>query len=400
MEETKKVFVSPFEEVKVNGDDNIKYFRDYLKNVEIKNKLLGAFDEYGEYKIVESLKKELSSCEKGIISKNDKEIVAKAEIKEFTLDFVIEIEIVEREKTASLYLIENIKSLNEDFSKKIKIFISSFTDFNDIYYEEKLYKLYHLHDKSGQQKDYDKEKNAPNVYDKLKLQKQLYDILLRDSDEISKLYLQKMILILEKSGKEGEYLLRRYREFLEQNQDKFQKGDKGYYVKLKNVLDEIMFASGLELDEKPSRVMQSLQDTFMMAENSVRKLPPKKEEDKKKKKSVVIQDKKNPDKKDDNKKPDSKIKIPKFSSNVEVPTAKDNTPSKVEKPPKENKPQPLESEEEQKEESADYNFASNELKVEYESLAKENLEEDFENLDSNHLKDFNVDLEMGEELVQ
>lgn len=282
MEEEKKVFNSPFSEITVTGKENITYFRDYLKNAELRNKLIGAFGESGEYNISEYLKKDLVTCEKRVKSENEKEIIAQAEIKEYVFEFIIEITVNDREKTAYLYLVENIKSYHEDFNKKLKTFISAYTDFDDVYYREKIFSVFHLHDMAGEQKDYDKEKNALEIQEKLKMMKAIQDRVLKEGEEVSKLYLQKMIVLLENSGKKGEYILNQYKKILLENQAKFQKGNKGYYYQLKNILDEVMFSANLELDIKPMQIMRQLQDSFMMVEKSLQKLPqevkPKKNE--------------------------------------------------------------------------------------------------------------------------
>lgn len=278
-----------FDDIELSSENDKAFFCNHLKDLVIFSGMLGEYDKDGKYKIDEKTKKELTTCEKSIKETTEKEIKCVAYVGSFNFDFVIKIEkSSEREKTAKLYLIEKLKSFTGEIDRTEITYISAYTDSDDMYFSEKLNKVFHLHLEEKDAKDYDREKNAEFLKKKKLDLNQLKKILSSQGEELSKIYLQKMLKFLEKCGDKGDFILRKYKKILERDKSKLIKGEAGYYFKLKSILDEMIFSSKVPFSPNQQQAMDKLRKQFLDFEVPMRKVsepaPPKPE----KKKPVII----------------------------------------------------------------------------------------------------------------
>ena len=234
-----------------NGDKPLKYYKNQLKDEKYQNELLGNFNSDAAYSIDKELLQELIDVNKYIIDNVDGVYYLVAKTLDMEFKFLLKFKTDEKsgKKIATLTLIEDFTSVDENIFQEFHTVIARYCDENDMYFMQKVAKVFHIFDKRDEDgKEKENEEILKNV---LKLKKQLKKLkinIVETNEYLSKYYLDSVIAAFKKYPCPfSEYMLRQYAILLEQQKNNINK--KNYYKILRIELDKLIEASKKLCDE-------------------------------------------------------------------------------------------------------------------------------------------------------
>lgn len=228
----------------------INYYKIYLRELIDMNKLLGKFDNDGNYSISVDIKRELVRMYKDVFDTSEGFYRAKAVYMEKEFDFTVEINLLEDGNAqADLYINEQVVGAHET---TFKTFVASFIDKIDASFNLRLKRAFKLVDSMPVLHD----TQIPNIA--ILLQGQIDNgIFLDELIELgSQKFLLRMLEELENCGDIGRYILDTFKERMqelddeksdrEENKDKFNYKHKvnKKFTNMRRLLDEIVDEKG------------------------------------------------------------------------------------------------------------------------------------------------------------
>ena len=253
----------------------INYYHEYLKQIILRNKLLGSVSDSGNYNLKDRIKRDLVKMQKEVADASPSYYIAMAIYMKKTFNFAIEVDFLEDGMaSATLYVNEVVD--NYPPVTALRSFVAKVILPYDASFEKKVYKAFNLVDGLTNIKDTDVPFLATYM------QSQIDDELLLDeiSDLGSQIYIMRMLKVLSNGGELGKDIIEEYKKKAEAS--KLDVNKKGAYTKLHRTLDEIIEKKGgLEKLPLPKSVLQKPRIEYT---DSIRKL----ESAKSKKKSVAV----------------------------------------------------------------------------------------------------------------
>ncbi len=228
----------------------INYYKIYLRELIDMNKLLGKFDNDGNYSISVDIKRELVRMYKDVFDTSEGFYRAKAVYMEKEFDFTVEINLLEDGNAqADLYINEQVVGAHET---TFKTFVASFVDKLDASFNLRLKRAFKLVDSMPVLHD----TQIPNIA--ILLQGQIDNgIFLDELIELgSQKFLLRMLEELENCGDVGRYILDTFKERMqelddeksdtEENKDNFNYKHKvnKKFTNMRRLLDEIVDEKG------------------------------------------------------------------------------------------------------------------------------------------------------------
>ena len=216
----------------------VEYYKDRMRMMALKYKLVGRVDDNGLYVITRDIRLDLINMKKGIEEQGDDYYKASALYMKKYFNFSIKLTMTDEGKAkASLYLIEFVGENTDE--QYIYSHIADFVDdFNDEF-RIKLRRAFNLYDVEVKNDDF----NIPNL---AVMMQDLFDIDMYIGglyDMASQIYVIRMLKLLEGGGAAEKQILAKYRELVE----KYEKGE----------LDEGLETADIEFDEQgqPKKVV-------------------------------------------------------------------------------------------------------------------------------------------------
>lgn len=225
------------EERILTSQDEIDYYHEYIKQVLIKNKLVGSVSDSGNYNLKDRVKRDLVKMPKEEVDTCPGYYLAMAVYMKKTFNFVVDIEYSEDDiATASLYLNEAVSDYPP--IKSLRSFVAKVVLPVDNNLQDKIFEAFNISKTVRNVKDTD----VPFLA--VQMQEQLDKELLLDevSDLGSQIYIMRMLKVLSKGGKVGEEIVEQYKKEIEKN--KLDVNKKGSYTKLHRILDEVIEKNG------------------------------------------------------------------------------------------------------------------------------------------------------------
>ena len=247
-EESKLVRCKVFGHDEVLTDPvSVDYYKLYMNELIRQNKLVGIFNDEGEYVINEKIKKDLVKIEKEIADPNPYFYILYTTYMKKTFEFSLEVEELDNNMaSATLYLIERLDGHSQ--IERLKSFIASVILPFDPAFAEKVRRIFNMVDSINSID----EGKIPTL--SVLMQKYLDDVLiLEDIDSLgSQIYIIRMLKLLETSGPVGVKIVNDYKKVA----SKIDVSKKGAYSKLRHLLDKVIFENGgLEKLNKPKEVL-------------------------------------------------------------------------------------------------------------------------------------------------
>ena len=248
MAEEKEV-KKPVENVDVFAFSDAEYKKYELRRLEFSNALIGTFNAKFDYVISKDILKELVVIEKVIKEISDNRYYAVATSDKgnaFNLKFSVVVNTTD-EKTASatLFLLEDVVSVNTGMPFIKSTEIATFKDDNDAYFSIKFKKAFHLisADEKANNGFYDQKKCPLFLAEKMRklnIKKRFEE----NEELIDEEYVKQMIKELKKMGKYGEWVLKSFLKNQQLLGDKLpKKGAPKHYKTLARVLDQALIAA-------------------------------------------------------------------------------------------------------------------------------------------------------------
>lgn len=218
------------------------YFLQELKLEQLENGLLGEFQSDGKYVISEDILKILVSLYKKIKKQEETRIELEAKCGKVVFNFLVDFGTIGKEtKYATLKLVENFSVFANDDVEDLVTPVLYYKDDNDIYFMSKVKKLFNIiSEDESEGKEKLNETLAKIILDKKAKMKVAFERYLQISRNKDKLYVKKMMMILENSGDFGKFILRRYNALSQEYAKLLDPKSKNYYRNLKKILDHLI----------------------------------------------------------------------------------------------------------------------------------------------------------------
>ncbi len=218
------------------------YFLQEIKIEQMENQLLGEFQADGKYVVSDEILKILASLFKTIKKQDDSRLELEAKCGNVVFKFFVDFGNLGRgTKYATLKFVENFSSFVGDNAEDLITPVLYYKDDDDIYFMTKVKKLFNIvSSDESEGKNKQNEDLAKVLLDKKAKMKAEFERYLQISKNKDKLYVKKMLLLLDNSGEFGKFILRRYK-ILSHEFSKFLDPKKNdYYRNLKKLLDKII----------------------------------------------------------------------------------------------------------------------------------------------------------------
>lgn len=218
------------------------YFMQELNIEKLEFSLIGEFKSNGKYHIPENIISILVKLNKKIEKQEEQKLYLSAKCGKYIFNFIVDFGFLQQsEKYASLKLIEK----NLDFFGELQEYVSPlvyYRDDNDIYFMEKVKKLFNIisenDDVEGKNKE--NEELALILIEKKDKNKKALDRYLLLSKNRDKIYVKNILKIFENSGEFGKFALKRYQKLLLEYHDKLNSKDISYYRNLRRLIDFVI----------------------------------------------------------------------------------------------------------------------------------------------------------------
>lgn len=237
-EKKSKVF---YHSVEVD-EKSAAYFLQELKLEQLENQLLGELQPDGKYVISEDILKILVSLYKKIKKQDQTRMELEAKCGKVTFNFFVDLGTIGRDsRFATLKFVENFSLFADDEVEDLVTPVLYYKDDNDIYFMSKIKKLFNIiSDDESEGKDKLNETLAKVILDKKSKMKMAFERYLQISRNKDKVYVKKMLLLLENSGDFGKFILRRYKALSQDFSKILDPKSNGYYRNLKRILDKLI----------------------------------------------------------------------------------------------------------------------------------------------------------------
>lgn len=222
----------------------------------LRNLLLGKFTKEGKYSIDRDYLVELVKIKKAIVEKKENSYLLKAKVLDVELKFTLTIDNFETDKKIATLCFVEVNNKIDNNKEVLKTIVARYKDDADIYFTEKVFKVFNVKVQEGIDGDDIDEEELANILRRYKEMILLKKKRIEPLDYICNTYIDQVLSILRRyPSKFSEYVLRKYGEKLLEFKDEF--GKPLYFVKMKNMLDKIV--SGAILEQRDPTVSQLLE---------------------------------------------------------------------------------------------------------------------------------------------
>lgn len=286
MEENAQEIKYYYNDVELTEKVAVAYYKQAHYFEKLENKLLGNFDATGKYTISNEILKELVAIKKIVDNNADNKIFASAKCGKYKLKFVVEFGDIDKGNSyASMKLIEEFSQIAGE--KKTLIFspVVYYKDAKNDYFKDKIYKIFNLNNKiEGEGQELNNEEFAKLIIKSMSIMENGFANVLKETKSKDKLYVENMLKIFEKSGKFGEFALRRYNFLLKEYAGMLNPKADNYYRILKQLIDKIMLEEEKNISKEVAILIQKLRNNYVASVDNiievVIKNPPHKVEEK------------------------------------------------------------------------------------------------------------------------
>ncbi len=246
------------------ASDDIAFFSQELYLLKLENKLLGDYDSTGKYALPKEILKNLTDLKKTLVKKEQDDLYLKAESLNHEFRFVVKFVMPNKtQKVAQLFLIETLTSLMLA-GKEISSLVSNYIDDNDAFFEEKYKKVFNIVPDSEDGKKEENETIAKALLEKLKFENKVFVNFLLQSRLKDKIYVEKLLKSLAKDTT-GHIVLKKYEALLAKYGESLKPGDKNYYRRLKQILDEVLEEERKTLSNNLNLLIIRLRQSYVKA---------------------------------------------------------------------------------------------------------------------------------------
>lgn len=242
-----------------------KFLRD---NQVIAQGLIGSFGDDDKYCVAKDTIDEIVGAKKLLTDYHEQDAFCELYTQENTykFKFLFNVDSVSGKRYASFYLLENFTLFGE--KNELVTFLVGFNDDDDVMFLDKLKKAFNLVTKDESEgKDI---KNSDLKFEKLlKTSKQKQKILIKQTGTINKKYVVDILKLLKASGDKGNELLKLFNS--KASKLKMDKLSPEYWNKLKDILDDILHKEAMNLPEKYKKMIDEVNEQYMLYYNNIRK---------------------------------------------------------------------------------------------------------------------------------
>ncbi len=219
--------------------DENEFYKTQQNDLIIENLLIGEFDDEGRYKISKEFLIELIKIKKLILNNDKNNLILKANLEKFELNFILEMQ--EESIEVSLAILKFIETVNsyDNVKKNINSVIAKYKDDNDSYFFDKVCKVFNIHSGENSDDEAIDQEVLYKILNRLKELEFLRNNRIDELDFISNTYIDKILRILKlSSDKNAKKLLKIYSKMLVSIEDKM--GQSNYFILAKKLLDKLL----------------------------------------------------------------------------------------------------------------------------------------------------------------
>ena len=241
----KPTWTNPFNKEIFSDETEIAYYKSVLEEEICSSLLLGSFSDDGNYSVSKDILVELVDVNKYIEEVVEGTYHLTAKIKsdqsfslKFTLSFQIDNEA--KKKTALLKVVENFKNMDGSFVIPITTTVARYKDDDDIYFLQKVAKVFHIYDKrNGEGREEENDEIILKIKELLAKYKTYKNSFAETNEHLSSFYIDNILASLKSHPcKFSEFILRKYQLILEANKNLF--GKPSFYRKIRFELDKLI----------------------------------------------------------------------------------------------------------------------------------------------------------------
>ncbi len=245
VEVKKHTWTNPFNKEIFSDETEIAYNKCILEEEICSSLLLGSFNDDGNYSISKDILIELVDVNKYIEEAVEGIYHLTAKIKSdqsfslrFTLSFQVDAE--NKKKTALLKLIENFKNIDENLTLPITTTVARYRDDDDIYFLQKVAKVFHIYDKrDGDGREEKNDEIILKIKELIAKYKSYKSSFSETNEHLSSFYIDNILASLKSHPcKFSEFILRKYLTIFEANKNLF--GKPNFYRKIRFELDKLI----------------------------------------------------------------------------------------------------------------------------------------------------------------
>lgn len=213
----------------LTSPEEIDYYKTCIKEFEASNRLIGEINDNGEYMISEKIRRDLALLPKELTQNGYNLVEAFSHILTKDLYFYIEIEEVEENQIAYLYLIEKVDGYRD--VQTLKSFIAKITQPKCDDFQEKARRVFNVQESISTIEEGRFINLVLQIQGRIDYWAELEDIM----DLSSQIYVLRILTLLESEGEIGQKVIKEYNRRVKlEGLD----GVKKKYLALRKILDE------------------------------------------------------------------------------------------------------------------------------------------------------------------